>query len=548
MRSPAADALLATAMRLFEAGKTDDAIATFERIVRLTPDQAAAHHNLGLACLRAGRFAPAAEAFDRAVKLKPTDADAFHNLGLALERLGRPREAIAAHRRAVAIKPRMAVAHHCLGVLLSGQGRRSEATQAYRRAAAVAPETLGGRLAKAQVLLAEERLGEAETCLRRALTLDPASPTPHWLLANLLSQSGRFEEADSCFRRAIDLDPTDLAVYRDYLTSKPLSEDGRPLLARMLDVIGSGNFVGQGRAELLFAIAKGHDDLGDRAAAMRYFDEANGLVRHFAPFDREAHARRVDAILAAFTPDLLGRCSGIGSRDERPLMILGMPRSGTTLVEQIISSHPDVAGAGELEFWNARASSFDERNMADAAAAVQALAAAYSRELDRLFPRARRITDKNPYNFLWIGLIKLAFPHSRIIHCRRHPVDTCLSIYTTPVATPTPYRSDRGDLVFYYRQYLRLMDHWRGLLPPGAILDVPYEALIAEPEAWSRRLVEFAGLEWDPACLRPQDNRRAIRTASLWQARQPIHGGSVERWRRYEPWLGDLRELLPDAG
>jgi len=549
MTGPSADAELHAAIRLFETGRTKEATAAFERVVRLAPERASAHYNLGLALYRVGRFGRAAEALDRAVALKPTYADAFYHLGLALERLGRPLEAIGAFRRAVSIKPKMASALYALGLLLSVHGRRADSIAAYRRAASAAPETSHGRLSKAQVLMAEERYGEAEASLRRTIALEPAAATAHWLLATLLGESGRFEEADALYRRAIELDPAEAGIYRSYLASRKLTEGDRPLVAQMEALLQRGTFVDAQRAGLLFAIAKGHDDLGDLAEAMRRFDEANALARQSLPFDRGAHHRRIDAIIAGFTPDLLAHADRMGAADERPLMILGMPRSGTTLVEQIMSSHPAVAGGGELDFWNTRAGSLDSSDMAGAAlGAVRELAAAYRRELDRVSPSASRITDKNPYNFLWIGLIRLAFPQARIIHCQRNPVDTCLSIYTTLFSTPTDYKSDRGDLTFYYREYLRLMDHWRRVLPPGAILDAPYEAIIAEPEVWSRKLVEFAGLDWDPACLRPQDNRRAIRTASLWQARQPINNSSVGRWRRYEPWLGELRDLLPETG
>jgi hypothetical protein len=177
---------------------------------------------------------------------------------------------------------------------------------------------------------------------------------------------------------------------------------------------------------------------------------------------------------------------------------------------------------------------------------VSSLAKDYLTLLRGINPHARRVTDKMPSNFHWAGLIHLAFPRARIVHCRRNPIDTCVSIYSHSFEEMWDFASDRGDLAFYYRQYQRLMEHWRAVLPPDRFFEVDYEELTADPELLTRQLIQFCGLEWDNACLRPQDNERAVKTSSLWQARQPVYRSSVERWRNYEPWIGELRELLPN--
>jgi hypothetical protein len=210
---------------------------------------------------------------------------------------------------------------------------------------------------------------------------------------------------------------------------------------------------------------------------------------------------------------------------------------GTTLIEQIVSSHPSVAAGGELTFWT------DQRATTAVADGASQTGADYLALLRRIGPRSERVTDKNPFNFLHLGAIQLAAPGSRFIHCRRDPIDICLSIYFTRFATPQPFAYDRGDLVFYYREYERLMAHWRGLVPSDRLLEVEYESLIADRESLTRRMIAFCGLPWDDACLAPESNQRMVRTASLWQARQPVYRTSVERWRRYEPWLGELAQL-----
>ena len=225
-----------------------------------------------------------------------------------------------------------------------------------------------------------------------------------------------------------------------------------------------------------------------------------------------------------------------------------MPRSGTTLVEQIFSSHPLVAAGGELPFWRQRvqtgAAVFGPDARLDIARRV---AGDYLATLRVVSPTAARVTDKTPFNFAHLGLIRQMFPFATIVHCRRAPIDTCLSNFMTNFAAQYDFAADRGSLVFFYRQYQRLMAHWRSVLPPERFIEVDYETLVADPEPLTRRLIEISGLDWDDACLAPHQNQRRVTTASIWQARQPIYRTSVERWRRYEPWLGELRTLLDDS-
>ena len=292
------------------------------------------------------------------------------------------------------------------------------------------------------------------------------------------------------------------------------------------------------RALLHFALGKMQDDLGEYARAILHYDQGNELERRKLVFDRGAFATEVDRLIESFTPARFDRHAAPGTASEVPVCIIGMPRSGTTLVEQIVSAHPAVAGGGELTFWNDHTADPD---------ATAGLAAGYVALLRRIGPEAARVTDKNPFNFLATGLIHLALPRARFIHCRRNPIDTCLSIFFTRFATPRPFAYDRGDLAFYYRQYQRLMAHRRTVLPPDRLLEVDYEALTADPEPVTRRMIEFCGLDWDDACLAPEGNRRVVRTASVWQARQPIYRSSVERWRNYELWLGELADLCSGA-
>jgi hypothetical protein len=224
---------------------------------------------------------------------------------------------------------------------------------------------------------------------------------------------------------------------------------------------------------------------------------------------------------------------------------MGMPRSGTTLVEQIISSHPDVAGGGELNFWNERGAAWHMAGAEDGGNAfIGEAAIEYLGVLRGIGPGAARVTDKMPFNFLWAGLIHLAFPAATIIHCRRNPIDTALSIHQTHFNPRLAFPTGGDELVSYFGAYERLTDHWRSLLPPDRFIEVHYETLTAAPGEVIPRLIDACGLTWHEACLHPERNPRAVKTPSKWQARQRINPHSIERWRRYEPWLGPLRALL----
>jgi tetratricopeptide (TPR) repeat protein len=533
--------------RLLNAGRVAESLLAMKQAAKLSPNDPNIQHNLGSTYLKMGDFAQASAYLTRAVTLKPEFARAHYQLGMALEELGRRHEAIAAYARAAALSPSLADAHARRANLLFALRRVKEAIDAYRAAAAAAPNTSQGRVVAARALFLEGKNAEAEVALRRALVFDPKNSHGHLWLGNILAQSGEFKEAAIEFEQAIALNPELGGAYYDLVRNRRISDADRPLLERMLAVVSVLRRRDQ-RALLHLALGNAFNDIGDYASAMSHLVEASRIRQAIAPFDRAAFGRRIDAIIAQFTPAFFAAHACDGKQSELSLAIVGMPRSGTTLVEQIVSSHSEVVGAGELDFWMLRGAAFNElKNDGAGAELVGKLAEEYLAELRRVGPEAARVTDKNPFNFLWAGLIHLVFPRATIIHCRRHPVDTCISVlstYFTPIAN---FPAEPEHLVFYYRQYERLMAHWRTVLPPGRFVEVDYGALIANPEEESRRLVAACGLPWDPACLRPERNTRVVKTSSKWQVRQPIYATALDRWRRYEPWLGPLRELMTEA-
>jgi hypothetical protein len=279
---------------------------------------------------------------------------------------------------------------------------------------------------------------------------------------------------------------------------------------------------------------------------MKSLDTASELRhRAFRP-EVDKFEGQVEQIISLFNSRQLARTAST-SAEQTPVVIVGMPRSGTTLVEQIISSHPGAAGAGELSFWRSRLSTVLRQGEGALTGNFLAAAAAeYLAELREVSPTASRITDKEPFNFLSVGLIHLALPHAAIIHCRRNPVDTALSIHQTHFSKSTGLPTGGEELVRYFRAYQRLMDYWFHVLPEGRIFEVEYERLTRWPQSEIPRLIAHIGLAWDDSCFAPHVNTRVVRTPSGWQVRQSINVGSVDRWRRYEPWLGPLAALRPD--
>ena len=543
----AARTFLEQAGRLRAAGRLAESVAPLQQAIRIDSGNAAAHHDLGVTLFNCNRLAEAAASLRSAATLKPDFAHAHFMLGIVAQGLGQDDLAIAGFRRATALSPKLTAAHDYLGDLLLARGETAEAARCYRRAAACAPETTQGRLGEAKAFVADADPAGAEARLRRALALDPKSDDAHRLLGQILSEVGRFAEASAHFEEAIALTPhLQEASYLGLVGCKRMGEADRPLIARMTAALENRDLAAPQRVKLHFALGKALDDCGEYAEAMRHFDRGNRIRAGFVKFHRPRLQALVDRLIARCTRDYFDRNAAIGADDETPVMIVGMPRSGTTLVEQIVSNHTLGGAGGELLFWATHGPAwYQDTGEEVTTERASRLAADYLALLHRLAPGAGRVIDKMPMNFLWIGLIRTVFPRARIIHCRRSPVDTCLSIYTQNFTSLPSYASNRGDLVFCYRQYQRLMAHWREVLPATSFLEVDYETLVADAEAGARRLIAFCGLDWEDACLRPEQNHRRISTASSWQARQPIYRTSVERWRRYEPWLGELRDLLP---
>src|SRR5579862_73082 len=545
--------LLALATQFLRAGRPSDAIAPLRDAAQLEPSNAAILHDLGLACLEVGRVLDAVAAFERSVANDPRYADAHFRLGIALEKLGNISGALTAYDRATKLEPSLTEAWFRAGALVYTLGNREVAIGCFRRAGEAGGRTSFGRLGRARALLTEDRNEEAEQALRETLVADPGNAMAYELLGGLLAEFGRFDQARACFERAIAIAPQLTGSYYDLVRCRTLTNRDRGLLEEMQAALATPGLEAPQRLRVHLAIGKAGEDLGDYPLAMQHFDAADAVRRGIVAFDSAAFSVEIDRLIARCTPEWIAQASELGNADRTPVLIVGMPRSGTTLVEQIVSMHPEVGAGGELHFWNQRGAEWhsagrvgNEKEFVLAEFLPQA-AADYLELVHSIAPAAARVTDKMPFNFLWAGLIHAAFPGATVIHCRRASVDTALSIHQTHFHPSLAFPTGGAELVEYFRSYQRLIDHWRSVLPPDRFIEVDYEDLTREPEPIVRRIIAACGLAWHDACLRPECNPRAVKTPSKWQTRQQIYRTSVARWRRYEPWLGPLRALVDNG-
>jgi tetratricopeptide (TPR) repeat protein len=543
---------------LARLGRLDEAQLSFRRALAICPDFAEAHQHLGELLLNLGRVDAALLCCRRALEIKPDYAEAHHSMGRALGRLGQIDAAMASFREALGLDPDMIEAHVNLANALRSLGRLADAIAGYRRALRIKPDFVVAHAELGTALRLQGRASESEASCREALRMDPDSAAALSALAELRADTGRFAEAEQLFNRVIAIDPGSVEAWA------ALARLRRMTAADEAWLVGAQRLAERDlppNRELLlrYALGKYFDDREDFANAFANYRRANQLAKCCGPaHDRMQLSRAIDLIIRSHTKLWLSRARA-ANPSPRPVFIVGMLRSGTTLAEQILASHPAVFGAGELTFWAAQsaaaiaaASAADADLDADLDAAggpmsdsvLARLGNEYLELLRSLSADAPRVVNKLPTNFLFLGLIRAALPEARIIHMRRNPIDTCLSIYFQHFEAANTYATDLEDLAHYYREYRRLMQHWRTALPASALLEVPYEGLVLDLETWSRRLLDFVGLPWHPGCLEFHRTARTVVTASRWQVRQAISAASVERWRHYERFVGPLKSLL----
>jgi tetratricopeptide (TPR) repeat protein len=524
-------------------GRLDEAVACARRAIALDPSLSLAHNNLGLALAALGRREEAVASLRRAVQLNSRFPEALRNLANLLSDMGEFEEAVSLHRTALGLDPQSADGHYQLGNALSELGRFAEATASFRLALELRPDDARAQLGLATALRLQWRAAEAEASARAVLAAHPDDVAALHLLGDLHVDRGDFARAQELFDRARTLDANYAPVLCSIAAHRRMTADDdawvqavEALLAKPLPL---AHEIG-----LRYALGKCHDDLRRYDEAFGEYRRANELSRRHEPaYDAARLAQHIDNIIGHCDGELVRRTHGGASAADLPVFVIGMPRSGTSLIEQILASHPDVCGVGEVRFWDRVYESFARAAGDEGASALAGASRDYLEQLKTLAGPARRVVDKMPANFLYAGLIHAALPRARIIHVQRDPLDTCLSIYFQNFFRLQPYANDLASLAHYYGQYRRIAAHWRAVLPATTLLEVPYEALIENQEHWTRRILEFIGLPWDPRCLDFHRTDRVVITASRWQVRQRISNRSIGRWRNYERYLEPLLPL-----
>ncbi len=581
---PAALANLGNALAML--GRHNEAVTCHRQRLHQTPDDPAALANLGSALCLAGEYDEAERCLRRAIDLEPACAGAHFNLGNVLARQGRLDEAIERYAVAAQRNPRLHAPHQELGEALRITGRLSEAADALNRALALDPHAATTLLSLAALYTETGRPDQALACHQHVVERYGDRFPLAWIgMANGLINAGNLDAAEETLNRFLERHPDhpqalvaraeiwerrgDPRRAREYAnaavaagrqdaavallfaqTSRTRDERGESL-ALLERLLAREDGDEAARRSLHFETGRLYDAQGDYARAMKYYRAANRLTGY--RFDRVAHSRAVTGLIERFDSAAMARLPRSGETTQRPLFIVGMPRSGTSLVEQILSRHPDVAVLGERSEISQIAAALGECHPPGTlatphperltAAALRDAAHAYLSATGSTTDKsAARFTDKMPHNFWNLGLINLLLPGARVIHCVRDPRDTGLSIYFQSFTAAHPYATDLDDIVFYFEHYRRLMAHWKSVIDLP-MFEVRYESLVREPAPAIQKLLDFCGLPWNDGCLNPQQSDRYVVTASYNQVRRPLYTSSIGRWTHYREWLGPLAAL-----
>ena len=550
IRSDFAEARNNLGVALAQTGNFSAAIAEYQQAIALRPNYFEAHSNFANALAALDRHEEAIARFETSLSISPDAPGILNNFGNLFAKLKRNQEAVAQYRKAIRLKPEFFEAHNNLGNVLAAS-KPTDAIAHFRRALAINPDYADALINLGNVLGGLEHYEEAISCYRQALVIQPASAETHYCLGNALITLGRIDQGREALETAIQLAPDHPEFYRSLGECKRFTADDPHLAAMAALVQNTDALADEQRIVLHFGLGKAYNDLDQHQNSFLHLREANSLRRRQVDYDEAATLGMHRRVIDVFDPGFIRSKATPGDSSAAPIFVLGMPRSGTTLIEQVLASHPDVYGAGEIlalhHAVHHRATpdetaphAFPEVLTTVPPEQLRAIGDRYLNQIAALAPEAKRIVDKALGNFVFAGLIHMTLPNARIIHARRDPIDTCVSCYSKLFAGELLYTYDLAELGRYYRSYQTLMEHWRTVLPQDAMLEVQYEELVSDFEAQARRMVRHCGLDWDDRCLAFHQTQRPVRTASATQVRQPIYQTSVGRWRPYETMLQPL--------
>ena len=540
---------------LHQLGEDEEALSHYDRALRLDPNFVEAQNNKATVLRDLHRHEEAVPIYRAALARNPNYVEAINNLGLCLNEMGQKSEAIELFKRSIALKPEFPDTHTFLGTVLVERKRGEEALVEAQTALRLAPRNPENYNLLGRVYFELGRYDEALAALDDAVKLKPTMADAWNNRGNMLKELGRMDEARAAYERALTLKPSLWGTYVNYSDAEKIPADAP--LAKRLEAMSADiqRVPARQRHFIHFALGKVYEDNKRYEEAMAQFIEGCRIKRQLFQYDEANALGLFERIRKTFTPELVKARSGGGSDSAQPFFVLGMPRSGTTLVEQIIASHPLVRAAGELGEMGKVVQSvrgpqgqlpYPEFVSAVSDEGLKQIGDSYAKALDSYAPGAPHITDKMPSNYYYVGLIHLALPRAKVIHTVRNATDTCISCFSKLFSGDLVYTYEFGELARYWIQYHRTMEHWRQVLPPGSFLDVRYEEVVADMEGQARRIIDYLGLPWDDACLRFHELERPVKTASAMQVRQPIYSGSVARWKRYGTLVQPLIDALGD--
>jgi len=573
----------------YDKDDLDRAEACQKKALGIHPSLIAALNNMGSICRNRKELEAAEDYYRKVLVIAPQHLESMNNLGAVLTEREQPEKSVELIQQALNLHPDYADAHHNIAIAWLVLEQEDKAESAFNRELQLRPSAPEPYQGLAQLHLSRKNLAEAEQMAGKALALAPGKAEIHSILGDihtqagfpdkaeadyaraleidaklesaylgkghLLMEQGQMDEAKTSFRRALELNPDSIGAKLALVQSGKIKEGDEHMASLMQEAEKLDSMLETKAMSLHFALGKGFDDTKQYDKAFPHFLEGCRLRRKRIEYSTEGNDQYGRNIRAYFSRENIDQLRGEACSSDLPIFVLGMPRSGTTLTEQIIASHPDVHGAGELPDLldiaaNPRGngtSDYPQSLVGITQAELRIMGERYVTGLKERNPEAARITDKMPANFNCLGLVHLMLPNAKIIHIRRNPVDTCLSNFTKMFghkAQPQSY--DLAEIGLYYRNYARLMEHWREVLPEGSFYEVQYEELVADNENQAHALIDYCGLEWNDACLDFHKTKRIVRTASITQVRQPIYNTSVERWRKYEVHLEPLLEALGD--
>ena len=540
-----------------DAGNREQAIDYHNKLLALYPNHAEGYNNLGLLQSEEGNYEEAEASLKYSIQLKPEYADAYNNLGLLCQSQGRDEEAasyyqiaINCYQKAKAKKTDFVKANHNLGLLFYDIGELEKAKTYYKKALAINPNYPEALNNLGLVYKEKQKINLAIKYFNKALEINPNMVIAYSNLGNTFRQKGDFETAVDYYNRGFQIDPNSAHLYYSFSEIHKYQKEGDPYFDNLLALRENKEIIYTNRKYIEFALAKAWRDIGNYEEEIACLNQGNAMKREEINYSIDKDLERFDDIKQKFNSDTLSKFDSIFEPTRIPIFILGMPRSGTTLTEQILSSHSQVAGLGELPYLFQTVKT--NKNLFENLPKItkEELIEARNQYLEQVAQHnddSPYFTDKMPYNFQGIGLIKILFPEAKIIHCQRHPLDICLANYQRLFTTGNYHSYNLEELGQYYLGYYQLMEHWYSIIP-NFMYPLQYENLVTNQEEESRKLIQFCGLNWEDNVLNFQENQRSISTASVVQVRQKLYTSSANKWQRYAKHLEPLKQFFEEKG